>query len=254
MRDAACASVKLKHHHSVTRKNDLPSLAKRYDNVTLNSFASLPNHTYVHRNLQSTELLTSTDTARLEGMGCLIGQNSLSAGSQAWIGSDGIYTNEFSNDSDNDLILIVWGVAASWVNVHIPLITISLPQQASQTISFASGMSGAWSAVYSDTEMIDGQIANTWGEYTFGETGVVDVSREVNMLGHPLSIVGPMCTANITTCVFLCTSGDRCTTDYTLQNCENGSQAGARYGLFGGFPTGGCGWANTSAALQTSFL
>ena len=178
----------------------------------------------------------------------------MAAGASAWIGDDGSYTNNFTNNAGQDLILVIWGPDGSWVNVAAPLITLSMAPGASEIISFASGTSGAWSAVYADTEMVMGQVSNTWGEFTFSPTGVVDVSREVNMLGHGMSVVGPTCTTDMDTCVFVCASGDVCMTDYLLQNCDNGSQEGATYGLYGGFPSGGCGWNGaSSAALQTQF-
>jgi len=181
-----------------------------------------------------------------------IGQNAFASNGNAWIGTDGPYTNEYTNDSGEDLILVVWGSDGSWVNAVQPLITVSLVSGASTTLSFANGAIGAWSAIYADTAMVDGQISNTWGEYTFSDEGVVDVSREVNMSGHTMSIVGPQCTTNMDTCVFTCASGNTCMIDYLLVNCENGSQAGANYGTYGGYPSGGCGGMGSGAALTTT--
>ena len=101
--------------------------------------------------------------------------------------------------------------------------------------------------------MVNGQISNTWLEHTFGPYGVVDVSREVNMAGHGISTVGPTCTTNMDTCVFTCPSGQNsCWTEYLLLNCENGSQGGANYGMYGGMPSGGCGGMGSWAALKTT--
>jgi hypothetical protein len=137
--------------------------------------------------------------------------------------------------------------------VHQPLVTIELPAGASQIISFASGSIGAWSAIYSDTTTYYGQIVNTWGEYTMSPMGVVDVSREVNMSGHTMSIAGPQCTTDMNTCVFVCGDGSNsCMTNYELLNCAAGSQPGAQYGTYGGFPSGGCGGLGDSAALTTT--
>lgn len=180
------------------------------------------------------------------------GVNSQTATSNAWLGSSGAYTNEFCNDSDEDLILVVWGVAGSWINVIQPHITVALSPGETTTVSFADGASGAWSAIYSDTTMVNGQISNTWGEFTFGQYGVVDVSREVNMSGRSMSIVGPACVSNMTTCVFVCPSGNTCIDGYELLECANGSQEGANYGTYEGSPSGGCGGMGSSAALKTS--
>jgi len=197
--------------------------------------------------------LLSSDSSILSGLGCQLGVNAVRDNGGVWLGSGGAYTNEFSNTAGEPIILVVWGPDASWVNANQPLITVSLASGASTTVSFASGSIGAWSAVYGDTTTVDGQISNTWGEYTFSEEGVVDVSREVNMGGHGMSIVGPECTTDMTTCVFTCDSGNTCLTDYALLNCLPGSQTGAQYGTYGGMASGGCGGMGSSAALTTTF-
>jgi len=199
--------------------------------------------------------LSATDaTTLLSTLGfSAVGVNSYSDNGNTWIGTDGPYTNDFINASDEDLILVIWGPEGSWVNAIQPLITYSLAAGDSTTISFAYGAIGAWSAIYSDTAMVNGQISNTWGEFTFSETGVVDVSREVNMNGHPISIVGPSCTSNMDTCVFVCASATTCMTDYLLLNCANGSQPGANYGTYDGAASGGCGGMGSRAALTTTF-
>jgi len=202
---------------------------------------------------QSTvSLITSTALSKLEQLGCQTGLNAVSNNGKAWVGSDGTYTNEFSNQSGEDLILVVWGPDGSWVNANTPLITAEIASGSSMTVSFASGAIGAWSAIYGDTIMVDGQVSNTWGEYTFSEEGVVDVSREVNMSGHGMSITGPSCMTDMNTCVFVCASGNSCLTNYELLNCEAGSQSGAQYGTFGGLPSGGCGGLGSAAKLWTT--
>lgn len=200
----------------------------------------------------TTPSLTSSDSSLLSSLSCLIGVNAVSNNGGVWIGSDGDYTNEFSNDSGEDLILVCWGSDASWVNVNTPLVTVSLSSGASATISFASGAIGACTAVYSDTSSVDGQLSETWMEYTMSEDGVVDISREVNMSGHSISTVGPECTTDMSTCVFVCDSGNTCLTGYSLDNCAAGSQSGAQYGTYGGLPSGGCGGMGSSAALKTT--
>lgn len=198
--------------------------------------------------------LTDADAGRLSGMGIgAMGQNSYSNNGQAWLGQDGPYQNQFINNSGEDLILLVWGVAGSWVNAIQPTITASIANGQSLWVSFADGASGAWTAVYQDTQLVNGQASNTWGEFTFGQWGVVDVSREVNMAGHPMSIVGPTCTTDMNTCVFVCSEGNTCMYNYLLQNCENGSQPGANYGTYAGSPSGGCGGMGSSAILTTTF-
>jgi len=221
--------------------------------------SSLHNHARKHAEHMKNEAkrdtsLTDTDASKLTSLGVIAtGINSVAPTSNCWLGSEGPYTNEFSNASGEDIILVIWGPAGSWINAVPPLITVSLAPGDTTTVSFADGAIGAWTAIYPDTELINGQASNTWGEYTFGEWGVVDVSREVNMNGHPMSIVGPTCTSDMDTCVFVCSSGITCMVDYLLLACENGSQPGANYGLFDGSPSGGCGGMGSAAALTTTF-
>lgn len=166
---------------------------------------------------------------------------SSNTGSSAWVGSNGPYTGEFINDSAENIELVIWGPAASWVNADTPLVTYALAPKASVTVSFASGLSGGFSAVYADTELVNGQVSNTWGEFTFnGEYSTFDVSRMVNMDGNDLSIVVEECTSNMDTCVFTCPDSTTCMTGYELTNCATGSQAGAEYGTYDGAASGGC--------------
>jgi len=161
--------------------------------------------------------------------------------SGVWLGDDGDYVNEFSNASDEPLILVVWGVAGSWVNAVQPLVTLNISPGSSRNVSFVSGTIGGFSAIYSDTTLVMGQIFNTWGEFTLSPDGTVDVSMEVNMSGHPMSIdVGGTCVTDMERCVFQCVSGNSCWLEYVLQNCN--SQKGAQDGKdASGNPTGGCG-------------
>jgi len=200
------------------------------------------------------DILSVVDEVLIAALGIVsAGVNALEANDNCWIGTDGPYTNEFINNSDESLLVIIWGSDGSWVNVKQPYVTMTLKAGESQTVSFANGVSGAWSAIYEGIELVDGQVSNTWGEFTFSEEGVVDVSREVNMNGHSMEIVGPECTTNMTTCVFVCDEGTTCTTGYSLLNCENGSQSGANYGTYNGAASGGCGGLGTSASLTTTF-
>lgn len=205
------------------------------------------------KNRKRSTALTSSDASKLSSLGAQTGMNSAVSNGHTWLGDDGPYKSNFVNNAGEDLILICWGVAGSWVNAVQPYITASISSGSSLTVSFADGASGACSAIYSDTELVNGQASNTWMEFTFGEYGVVDVSREVNMNGHSLSISGPSCTSNMDTCVFVCASGTTCTTGYLLQNCANGSQAGANYGEYDGSPSGGCGGMGSSATLTTTW-
>jgi len=199
-------------------------------------------------------------TTVLKGLGFTsTGANPTSNNGAVWLGSGGPYTNNFINSASETVILVIWGPAGSWVNTIAPLITTAIQPGESQLVSFANGQSGAWSGIYSDTKLVNGQVCNTWGEYTFsGSWSTVDVSREVNMSGKGMEIQTPQCVTNMETCVFVCDSGNSCETGYSLLNCAVGSQPGANYGTanYGGGPvaSGGCSGMGNSAELHTFFL
>jgi hypothetical protein len=184
------------------------------------------------------------------------GTNAATNNGGVWLGNDGPYTNDFTNNSTEPIILAIWGPAGSWVNAIKPLITVSIPAGAVQTVSFANGASGAWAPIYPDTTLTQyGQIGQTWGEYTFaGQWTTVDVSREVLMTGRAMRIETPKCVSDMTTCVFVCTGGvTTCLTGYELQNCAAGSQPGAQVGTYAGAASGGCSGMGDSAKLKTFF-
>ncbi|EKG17251.1 putative effector 5 [Macrophomina phaseolina MS6] len=225
------------------------------------AMASSRSHARLHREREARSaelnerniLIDAIHEAKLLALGLIaIGKNALDATeAQVWIGDDGDYTTEFSNQSEEDIALVVWGPQGSWVNTNEPLITLSLAPGANKTLSFANGVSGAFAAVYNDTQLVNGQISETWGEFTFGEWGCVDVSREVNMKGHNMTLDTGNCISNMETCVFRCRNGvESCWLEYELFNCENGSQEGATYGTFDGAPTGGCGNMGSSAHVK----
>lgn len=204
---------------------------------------------------RDTGLLSALDLSNILKLGLnSVGMNAQASGNSPWVGADGAFTNTFHNQYTQDIVLVIWGPAGSWVNAIRPQITVSIPTNSSKTISFPIGWSGAWAPIYPDSKLINGQISDTWGEGTFSPPySVVDVSREVNMNGRSMKIVGPTCTTDMNTCVFKCVAGggNSCLEQYELLNCATGSQPGANYGMYGGMPSGGCGGMGSSANLQT---
>lgn len=203
------------------------------------------------------DVLSTAGNALLSKIGLTqIGANAASNNGGVWLGGDGPYVNDFINSSGEEIILVIWGVAGSWVNAVKPLITVSIPAGAVQTVSFANGASGAWAPIYPDTVMSQwGQISQTWGEFTFnGQWSTVDVSREVNMSGKKMSIFDGQCTSDFDRCVFQCKGGvASCLTGYELHNCEAGSQPGAQIGQHDGADTGGCSGMKDTGKLTTTF-
>lgn len=204
----------------------------------------------------ASDALPLSMAATLVSRSILLGENSFSyVRNGVWWGNDGPFTVDYINKSGQELALIIWGSSGldSYVNVVKPLMTVAIPVDSSKTISFDYGAVGAWSTVYPDTptDSTTGQIPNTWGEFSFGAVSMYDVSGQVNMTGHHMSIVGPTCRADMDTCVFVCSVGQTCSFGYELRNCTTGSQEGAAsYGT----SSGGCkGPGSSGGALTTTF-
>jgi hypothetical protein len=215
-------------------------------NLALSSAAAIPKPAAV----EERGLLGSL----LQTVGCLTGQNakSASAGKASWIGNDGDYVTEFNNESGEDLVLVMWGSWGSWTNVQAPLITYEIANGSAVNISTVTGTSGGWAALYEDTKMVNGQISNTWGEFTYnGQYSTVDVSRLVNMNGRDMTIEGAQCVSDMKQCVFTCDSGDSCEFGYTLENCS--SQPGAQSGMYAGAASGGCWVGPNNNFVRTTF-
>jgi len=148
------------------------------------------------------------------------GINDFSNNGLIWIGNDGPNTFTFINMAGDpgpvDVTLIIWYMAsptdngASFVSARQPYVSYSLSDLQEITISMANGVSGGWAGLYNDITILTpfGQIFNTWGEFTTGSFGTVDVSREVNMGGNGMSInLDSGCVSNLVTCVFQCNNG-----------------------------------------------
>lgn len=174
------------------------------------------------------------------------------------VGTKNPNTWNVQNKSGKSIIIVAWGNQGSWVNAVAPDVTYTLAPGASVTLSTPVGYSGAMSAIYgTDTKLVNGQISNTWLEFTTGQWGVINVSREVNTKGNTLSATltstsNQKCTTDFTKCYFSCTgapAGNTCwqpfsaanPTGYQLYNCAGGSQPGAQKGSYAGGDSGGCG-------------
>jgi hypothetical protein len=175
------------------------------------------------------------------------GRNSRGNNGQAWIGNGGPNTITFYNHARFVVTLVLWTGATSWVNVNQPQITWSLAPGQRVTVSLANGVSGAWSGLYNHrTILVDGQIFNTWGEFTTGGWATVDITREPNMGGNAMNAkVSTGCLADMNSCSFQCKSGNRCGAagSYKLVNCVGPNKANGIDPW--GQPSGGCqGWSN----------
>ena len=209
------------------------------------------------------ETLTAADIATLTSGPLAIdtlGQNLYTPTTNGcWVGDDGDYTNNVFNNVSQDLILVLWGpgYATEFFQNHQPELTLSIPMGQNRTFSCAENSTGAWGALYDQYSMRLGMINNTIGEFSFNRTkGAFDVSREPNMFGHGMSIVGPDCTSDFDHCFFQCIepNAPNCYQDntYELVNCtgpdaQNGTTPD-------GQPSGGCGWPGVGVNLITYLL
>jgi hypothetical protein len=173
-----------------------------------------------------------------------------------WVGNDGPNTFTFWNHAHVPVTLILWNGDQSWVNKFRPQVTWSLDPDQSVTVSVANGVSGSWSGLYEHkTRMEEGQVFNTWGEFTSGSDATVNISREPNMHGNSMNAkVSSGCVADMNQCSFHCKTLDRCgkAGEYDLINCSGPYRA---YGIDPwGQPSGGCqGWSN-GGHIDVEFL
>jgi hypothetical protein len=220
-------------------------------------------HTNMSNRHEKRGTLASAVMSKVQGLGAKAGLNSYAQTSGAWIGNNGPYTNTFTNTAADDLVLFCWGPAGSWVNAIAPLISVPIPSGQNVTISYAEGASGACAPVFGDTSMVNGQLHQTWLEYTFaGIYSTYDVSREVNMGGRSISTThykadgSKGCTTDMNTCVFMCTdrSAASCWFGYELVNCGASNGGGSGYDPKTGGASGGCNGLTAGAGNLQTYL
>merc|ERR1712169_160374 len=62
-----------------------------------------------------------------------LGVNSAVSNGQAWLAEDGPYKANMQNNAGEDIVLVCWGVAGSWINAVQPTITASIAAGSSPT-------------------------------------------------------------------------------------------------------------------------
>lgn len=199
--------------------------------------------------------LISDSVSVLSKMGAMAAVNSLTATPDSWIGATttgNAVTNTVVNNAGKDGYWMCWGAGASWVNVKAPTLAVKVPAGQNVTVSHAkpqdgSSNTGACGMAFADTKLVNGQLSQSWMEFTFGSgqwsSSTYDLSMEVNMNGHNMTIAGDKCTSDLTRCSFHCVNGaDSCMDagSYDLINCAKGSQEGANIGSYAGAVSGGC--------------
>jgi hypothetical protein len=203
--------------------------------------------------------LSDDDLNRMLSLGLKApGVNSFSNNGNIWIGEGGRFTLRVQNLSGGSIILVIWQGGSGWLNADTAKVTYSLQSAQTVSISVADGVEGvAFSSIYQDTH-VEGQIYNTWGEFSVTQYSTIDVSREPWMLGNGLQIQPQStgCRTNMNECVFVCKNNiDRCGAagEYDLLNCDPNNNPGAQYGLANGQPSGGCSMG-TGGDVEVNFM
>jgi len=143
------------------------------------------------------------------------------------------------------------------VTAHAPKLTYSIAKGSSIAVSLAHGVTGAYSAIYGRSTPIspNGQVFNTWGEFTTGQYATIDISRLINMGGNGFGIkISTGCVADNSHCSYVCKSGNTCweSGTYSLIGCTSQKNNNAYLG--GANPEGGCaGWSNGAGKITAEF-
>lgn len=159
------------------------------------------------------------------------------------IGSGGAFEFAITNSASEDVVIVLWsanGETADWsaqeVQVNQPDITMAIGCGETQSISFkpsaysGGSISGAFSVLSSKSSMVDGYIANTWGEFTVTEASIFstfDVSKLLMTSGgngisaqlYEKKDGTATCLSDMSTCVYDVVNGAN-----TIVNCSGSDQ------------------------------
>lgn len=188
------------------------------------------------------------------------GKNDKSSNGGIWIGEDGDWKAEFTNDANEDAVIFCWkadGFDGMSLNVNQPEVSVGLKSGKKTVVSFAPGVPAACAPAFSDTKLANfGGLHQTWWEVTFGVNGAFDVSRNINMNGRQISSKGSKCVSDMDNCVFKCLHGlTTCEkgTDYDLFNCGASSGGGGGYDAVMAGTGGGCSMGHSGETVKVTF-
>ncbi|KAF1359270.1 hypothetical protein EJ07DRAFT_156175 [Lizonia empirigonia] len=189
------------------------------------------------------------------------GKNDKSNNGAMWVGDDGDWRAEFTNDANEDAVIFCWkadGFSGMCLNVNQPEISVGLKSGQRTVVSFASNVPSACAPAFKDTKLANfGGLDQTWWEVTFGQSGAFDVSRNVNMKGRTISSKGSKCTSDMNTCVFKCKDENALScesgTDYDLFGCGASTGGGGGYDAAMAGTGGGCAMGSSSETVKVSF-
>lgn len=192
-------------------------------------------------------------------LGAKIGKNDKSNNGGIWIGTDSQWQMEVTNAGNSESVFYCWkssGFSGMSINVNIPDISVGLKPGEKVNLAFAANVPAACAPASASSALaLFGGIDETWAEVTFGNYGAFDVSRNVNMKGCNISMVGSKCTSDMNTCVFKCKdpNAKSCEKGYELFNCDAGNGGGGGYDPIMDGTGGGCSMGANGETIKVSF-
>jgi hypothetical protein len=129
-------------------------------------------------------------------------------------------------------------------------------------LSFAESTSAACAPAKKGTNTQMGMLAETWTEVTFSQDGKFQISKNPNMHGSNISMVGEQCVSDMNTCYFACKDGPgpqkepsktikSCQYDYDIFGYSRGCSSG--YDTKAAGTGGGCEMKDGGERLKVSF-
>lgn len=207
-------------------------------------------------------------TSLLKGIGCVWAdspqastkaQLTRTSGGDMWWGTDSAWQTTFINDASEDIVLACWskdGNNGSFLKTVTPQIAVKIPSGQQQTVSHLPGVGGACTAAYPSTEFTEwGQLKQTLYEFTYGNSGTFDVSKEIYMHGNAMTAKGSKCTSDENTCVFKCKDGAvTCggPDSYELINCSAANGGGGGWNNDAQGVGGGCAIGSNSEHVKVT--
>jgi len=198
---------------------------------------------------------------------CKVGKNEHSEtnGVSIWIGADSKWGMDVTNTGSEYAIWYCWrhndAFTGQFINDNVPDISVGLDPGELVQLSFKEGAPAACAPAKKSSTLGWGMLDDTWAEVTFEQTGKFDVSKNPNMHGTAISMVGEQCVSDMNTCYFACKDGPTGTEpSKTIKSCQYDYDIfGMGRGCNGGFDKkmngmgGGCEIKDGGERLKVTF-
>jgi hypothetical protein len=158
---------------------------------------------------------------------CKVGKNEHSEtnGVGIWIGTDSKWGMDVTNSGSEFAIWYCWkhnnAFTGQFINDNVPDISVGLDPGEMVQLSFADNQPAACAPAKKSSTLGWGMLDDTWAEVTFAQQGKFDVSKNPNMHGTAISMVGEECVSDMNTCYFACKDGPTGTEpSKTIKSCQ----------------------------------